>query len=151
MKWHWQKAGTVEHIHRVMKDELGAGVLPSGKFGANAAWFRLNVLTHNLLAVLKRRALPERYLLARPKRLRFELFTIPARIKEHEGRLLRLPLRPRQFADERHLIEEPFSAGVYATRFGVTRRTAQKDLEHLLTEEIVKKEGQGKNTRYRFV
>jgi len=87
VKWHWQKAGTIEHVHRVMKDELGAGVLPSGKFGANAAWFRLNVLTHNLLAVLKRRALPERYRSARPKRLRFEIFTIPARIREHEGRL----------------------------------------------------------------
>lgn len=87
VRWHWGKAGTIEHVHRVMKDELGAGVLPSVKFGANAAWFRLNVLTYNLLSVLKRRALPERYLSARPKRLRFEVFTIPARIKEHEGRL----------------------------------------------------------------
>ena len=87
VRWHWGKAGTIEHVHRVMKDELGAGVLPSVKFGANAAWFRLNVITCNLLTVLKHRALPERYLSARPKRLRFEIFTIPARIKEHEGRL----------------------------------------------------------------
>ena len=47
----------------------------------------LRRLTHNLLVVLKRRALPERYFSARPKRLRFEIFTIPARIKEHEGKL----------------------------------------------------------------
>lgn len=85
LRWHWGKAGTVEHVHRVMKDELGAGVLPSGKFGANAAWFRLNVLTHNLLTVLKRRALPERFRSARPKRLRFEVLTLPARLKEHGG------------------------------------------------------------------
>jgi hypothetical protein len=27
-----------------LKDELGAGVLPSSRFGANAAWFRINAL-----------------------------------------------------------------------------------------------------------
>jgi len=35
--------GTIEHVHRVLKDELGAGVLPSARFGANAAWFRITV------------------------------------------------------------------------------------------------------------
>jgi hypothetical protein len=33
VRWHWQKAGTVEHVHRVLKDELGAGVIPSARFG----------------------------------------------------------------------------------------------------------------------
>src|SRR5450756_2422916 len=56
--WHRQKAGTIEQVHRVMKDELGAGVLPAARFGANAAWFRVNSLTFNVLTVLKRRALP---------------------------------------------------------------------------------------------
>lgn len=40
VRWYWQKAGTVEHTHRVLKDELAAGVLPCGRFAANAAWFR---------------------------------------------------------------------------------------------------------------
>lgn len=87
VRWHWQKAGTIEHVHRVMKDELGAGVMPSGRFGVNAAWFRINALTFNLLTVLKRRALPERYRMARPKRLRFELFTMPAKLVTHQSRL----------------------------------------------------------------
>ena len=86
VRWHWQKAGTIEHVHRVMKDELGAGVMPSGRFGANAAWFRINALTFNLLTVLKRRALPERLRLARPKRLRFELFTVPAKLISHQNK-----------------------------------------------------------------
>lgn len=85
--WHWEKAGTIEHVHRVMKDELGAGVMPSGRFGVNAAWFRINALTFNVLTVLKRRALPERYRMARPKRLRFEVFTVPARLVVHQSRL----------------------------------------------------------------
>ena len=87
VRWHWEKAGTIEHVHRVMKDELGAGVMPSGRFGANAAWFRINALTFNVLTVLKRRALPERLRDARPKRLRFELFTLPGKLAVHQSRL----------------------------------------------------------------
>jgi hypothetical protein len=87
VRWHRGKAGTIEHVHRAMKDELGAGVLPSGQFGANAAWFRINALTFNVLTVLKRRALPERYRDARPKRLRYEIFTVPGRLTMHQSRV----------------------------------------------------------------
>lgn len=87
VRWHRGKAGTIEQVHRTMKDELGAGVLPSSSFGANAAWFRINVLTFNVLTVLKRRALPERYRDARPKRLRYEIFTVPGRLTVHQSRL----------------------------------------------------------------
>lgn len=87
VQWHWQKAGTIEHVHRTMKDELGAGVLPSQRFGANAAWFRINAMTYNVLTFLKRRALPTRLRDARPKRLRFEVFTIPARLTMHQSQL----------------------------------------------------------------
>ncbi len=100
VRWHRQKAGTIEHVHRVMKDELGAGVLPSASFGANAAWFRINSLTFNLLTVLKRRALPPRYQDARPKRLRYELFTLPGKLAIHQSQLsVRVP------ADEGRLRE----------------------------------------------
>lgn len=85
--WYDGKAGTIEHAHRVFKDELGAGVLPSQRFGANAAWFRINALTFNLLTLLRRRALPTRLRDARPKRLRFEIFTLPARLVVHQRTL----------------------------------------------------------------
>ena len=87
MRWHWEKAGTVEHTHRVMKDELAAGTMPSDRFGVNAAWFRINAIAFNILTILKRRALPENIRTARPKRLRFEFFTIPAKLVLH-GRQL---------------------------------------------------------------
>ncbi len=91
--WHRQKAGTIEHVHRVLKDELGAGVLPSARFGANAAWFRINALTFNVLSVLKRRALPERFREARPKRLRYELFTLAGELRVHQSKLsVRVPV-----------------------------------------------------------
>ena len=74
LEWHRGKAGTVEHTHLVLKDGLAAGVYPSGKFGANAAWLRLQVLTNNLLVLMKAMALDAEYRDARPKRLRFAIF-----------------------------------------------------------------------------
>jgi Transposase DDE domain group 1 len=85
LRWHWKKAGTIEQTHDVMKNELAAGTMPSGRFAANAAWFRINALTYNLLSLLRRHALPERLRRAYPKRLRFELFTVGARVTTHAG------------------------------------------------------------------
>jgi Transposase DDE domain group 1 len=89
--WHREKAGTIELVHDVLKNDLGAGVLPSKYFGANAAWLRLAVISHNVLTALKRLALPEQLLTARPKRLRFLLFHMPGRLVHHaRSMLLRL-------------------------------------------------------------
>ena len=91
IRWHREKAGTVEHVQHVLKNELAAEALPSGKFGANAAWFRLNVLTSNLLSALKRLALPGDLSDARPKRLRFLVFNTVGTVIHHARRtLLRL-------------------------------------------------------------
>jgi hypothetical protein len=91
LQWHREKAGTVEHTHHVLKNELAAAALPSGKFGANAAWFRLNALTYNLLTALKRLTLPGDLRTARPKRLRFLLFNTVGKVVHHARRtLLRL-------------------------------------------------------------
>jgi len=88
LEWHREKAGTIEAIHDVLKNELAAGVLPCARFGANAAWLRMAVLTHNLITALKRMALPEQYLSARPKRLRFLIFNTAGRILHHARRTL---------------------------------------------------------------
>jgi hypothetical protein len=88
LQWHRGKAGTVEHTHHVLKNELAAAALPSGKFGANAAWFRLNVLTYNLLTALKRLTLPGDLRAARPKRLRFLLFNTVGKVISHARRIL---------------------------------------------------------------
>jgi hypothetical protein len=86
--WHREKAGTIELVHDVIKNELGGGVLPSKYFGANAAWLRLAVIAHNVLTALKRLALPAELLTARPKRLRFLFFHMPGRLVHHARRLL---------------------------------------------------------------
>ena len=88
IRWHWQKAGTIELVHDVTKNELGAAVPPCGRFGANAAWYRLSLLTYNVLSALKSLALPAPLSAARPKRLRFAVFTLAGQILTHAGRLV---------------------------------------------------------------
>jgi hypothetical protein len=101
IRWQRGKAGTIEHTHDVLTNELAAEALPSQKFGANAAWVRLNVLLYNLLAVLRRTALPEEFRTARPKRLRFVLFNTLGRVIQHA----RETLLRAYFDLQRHLLD----------------------------------------------
>ncbi len=91
IRWHRKMAGSIEHSHDILTNELAAEALPSQKSGANAAWVRLNVILYNLLAALKRLALPADLRTARPKRLRFLLFNTIGRVVRHAREtLLRL-------------------------------------------------------------
>jgi hypothetical protein len=99
LRWHWQKAGTIELVHDITKNELGAAVPPCGRFGANAAWYRLSLLTSNVLSALKSLALPPALSTARPKRLRFTVFTLAGRLVSHAGQLwLRLSAAAERLA-----------------------------------------------------
>ena len=88
LEWHRKKAGSIEALPDVLKNDLSAGVMPCGRFGANAAWLRLAAMTHNILTALKRTALPEPWLRARPKRLRFQIFCSPGKLVHHARQVL---------------------------------------------------------------
>ena len=100
LEWHRQKAGTIEMVHDILKNDWAAGVLPCGRFGANAAWLRLAVLAHNVMTALKRLALPPELLSARPKRLRFLIFNTAGRLVHHARQtVLRLAARRERLAE----------------------------------------------------
>jgi hypothetical protein len=89
IRWHRQKAGTIEKLHDVLKNGLGAGVMPCGRFGANAAWLRLNVLCYNLLTIIRRHGLEEEQLRrARPKTLRLWVLCRAGRLVHHARALV---------------------------------------------------------------
>jgi len=53
LQWHREKAGTVEHVHDEIKNGLAGGHMPSQHFAANAAWFKLALITYNIASAIK--------------------------------------------------------------------------------------------------
>ncbi len=105
LQWHREKAGSIEAAHDVIKNELAGGVMPCGRFGANAAWLRLAVLTYNVLTALKRLALPPEPLAARPKCLRFLIFYTPGKLVQHARQTVpRLARGWAQFSNWHHAL-----------------------------------------------
>ena len=86
VEWYNERCGGGEAIHAILKSDLAAGQLPSGKFGANAAWWTVAVLANNLHALLEKLALPKGLVGSRFKRLRYHLINVPARMVTHARR-----------------------------------------------------------------
>jgi len=80
LRWQRLKAGTVEHVHDELKNGLGGGQMPSGKFGANAAWFRIACIAYNVVEALRNQWPDEELRTAKLKRLRLHIFCIAGRI-----------------------------------------------------------------------
>ena len=87
IRWHYERCGKSEEAHAVMKNDLAGGTLPSGKFGANAAWWGIMVLAHNLHAAMRLLALPEPLAKKRLKGIRFALISVPGRVVERSRQM----------------------------------------------------------------
>lgn len=87
IKWHYERCGKSEEAHAVMKTDLAGGCLPSGKFGANAAWWGIMLLAFNLHAAMRLLALPGGLKPKRLKAIRFALIDTPARVVERSRQL----------------------------------------------------------------
>jgi hypothetical protein len=87
---HWQreKCGTIEQVHDRLKHDVGARLFPSGKFGANAAWYRLAILALNLFVAMKHVALPEEWQTERLPTARFRFFNRAGRVIRHARRYM---------------------------------------------------------------
>lgn len=86
--WLRERCGKSEEVHSVMKSDLAGGQLPSGLFGANAAWWALMILAHNLNAAMKRLVLGKEWVTKRMKALRFRLIGLPGRVVSHARKLI---------------------------------------------------------------
>ena len=86
--WSRQRCGKGEEVHRVLKDDLAGGRLPSGLFGANATWWAIAVLAFNLNSAMKRLALGGQWASKRLKAVRFALIALPGRVVRHARRLI---------------------------------------------------------------
>jgi len=89
--WHRQHCGYDEHSHSELKSALGGGQLPSGDFGANAAWWSLALLAFNLNQAMKRLVLGGDWVTKRLKAMRLAIINLPARvIPRARGLVIRL-------------------------------------------------------------
>ena len=83
LDWHREKAGTVEHTHDEVKNELGGGHVPSQRFGVNSAWFKIALLTYNIVSAIKGLCLEGEERTARLKRFRLLLIHVAGRMNRN--------------------------------------------------------------------
>ncbi len=101
-----EKAGTVEHIHDELKNELAAGRMPSQKFGANAAWFALNAIAYNMAAALRAAEPEPESRVARVRTVRYHLLLLGARLSRFSRKVtLRFAASRERIARILHVLE----------------------------------------------
>ena len=82
----------IENTIRDLKYGVGLNHLPSGRFGANAAWLAFNVMAHNLARFSTRLGLGETLITTETLRRRY--LSIPGRITRSARRFtVHLPTR----------------------------------------------------------
>jgi hypothetical protein len=86
--WLRERCGKSEEVHSVLKSDLAGGQLPSGLFGANAAWWALAILSLNLNAAMKQLVLGKDWIAKRMKAVRFRLIGLPGRVVSHARKLI---------------------------------------------------------------
>lgn len=83
LEWHREKAGTIEHVHDELKNGLAGAHMPSGLFGANAAWLRLTLLAYNIASAVKGLCFSPEERSARMKRYRLLVVHIAGRMNRN--------------------------------------------------------------------
>jgi hypothetical protein len=83
LEWHREKAGTVEHAHDEVKNELAGKHVPSQRFGVNSAWFKIALLTYNIISAIKGLCLEGEERTARMKRFRLLLIHVAGRMNRN--------------------------------------------------------------------
>ena len=93
VRYAHERCGHGEEVHAVLKQDLAGGMMPSGKFGPNAAWWQLAVLSANLNAGLRHCAFGRDWLWVRMKQVRRHWVHLVARVTRH-ARVQQLLFQP---------------------------------------------------------
>lgn len=80
IRFHDMRCGKSEEAHKILKEDFAGGVMPSGEFGANAAWWAIAVLAMNIAAAMQRIILGGVWAGRRMKAIRFLLMNVPGRV-----------------------------------------------------------------------
>lgn len=91
--WSSERCGSIERVFRVMNNDQAAASPPCGKFGANAAWYRFNVLLYNLMQAMRLLVLPEDLSRRSLKGIRLQLFRLAGRVVRGSSRIWQLKIR----------------------------------------------------------
>lgn len=91
--WSAGRCGSIERVFRVMNNEQAAASPPCGKFGANAAWYRYNVLLFNLVQAMRLLVLPEGLARRSLKLLRLRILSVAGRVVRGASRIWKLKIQ----------------------------------------------------------
>jgi hypothetical protein len=83
LDWHREKAGTIERARDEVKNELAASHMPSRRFGVNSAWFKIALLTYNIISAIKGLCLEGEEQTARLKRFRLLVIHVAGRMNRN--------------------------------------------------------------------
>lgn len=83
--WYRQRGEVSENGIKELKIGFGMERLPCGQFAANAAFFRIGVLAHNLFVLFKLSVLGADWQRHQVRTVRWRLFHLPGKVVRHAG------------------------------------------------------------------
>jgi len=83
--WYRQRGNVSENGIKELKIGFGMERMPCGQFKANAAFFRLGVIAHNLFVLFKHSALGADWQRHTVATVRWRLFHLPGKVVRHAG------------------------------------------------------------------
>ncbi len=83
LEWQREKAGTIEQVHDEIKNGLGGGHLPSQHFAVNAAWFKLALITYNIVSAIRGLSFSAEERTVRLKKFRLLLIALAGRMNRN--------------------------------------------------------------------
>ena len=104
-QWYYKRCGNSEEAHGILKNDLAGGTLPCNHYHANANWWWIAVLAHNIHSAFKMLCCEESWQKSRLKRIRFHMINLAGVVVERS----------------RSLFVRLADAGLYALLSGIRR------------------------------